>query len=313
MKILVTGGTGLIGSELIPLLIEKGHEVVLTSRDPNRALQRFPVSVRGQLSIAAWKGWQEVFPREVLRGVEAVFHLMGENIGGGRWTEARKGELSASRVASTEQLVQQLPDTVKSFICASAIGIYPPDGRMCDEHFDLARSTGPSGFLEALARQWEAAAMLAQNEKRRAVCLRFGVVLGRGGLLERVIPLYKFGLGGPLGSGTQLLPWVHVVDAARAASWVLHTSAVSGPVNVVGPECVSLRRFSADLAHQLGRPHFFRVPGVCVRLVMGEQADLVLGSHHVVPAVLRDGGFNWLYETHRAALESLLTTSLGDR
>lgn len=312
MKVLITGGTGLIGSELVPLLVEKGHEVWLTSREPERALRRFSPSVASRLHAVPWKGWQERFPEQALDGVETVFHLMGENIGGGRWTERRKAELTASRVASTKELVSKLPDTVTSFICASAVGIYPADGRMCDESFDLNRHPRSGGFLETLAREWEEAASLAKAPTRRVVTLRFGVVLGRGGMLDRLVPLYKLGLGGPLGSGAQLLPWVHVVDVARAAAWVLNHSEVSGPVNVVGPESVSLKRFSSDLAQILGRPHFLRVPAVCARLGMGEQADLVLGSHLIVPGVLRDGGFSWLYETHRGALASLLTSAGED-
>lgn len=312
MKVLITGGTGLIGSELIPLLVEKGHDVWLTSRNPERALQRFSSAVASRLHVLKWSGWEERFPEQALKGVETVFHLQGENIGSSRWTEKRKAELAASRVASTRELVSRLPDEVTSFICASAVGIYPADGRFCDESFDPNLETGLTGFLQTLTREWEEAASAAETPTRRAVTLRFGVVLGRGGMLDRLVPLYKLGLGGPVGAGTQLLPWVHVVDVARAAVWVLNHSEVKGPVNVVGPESVSFRRFSSDLAQILGRPHFLRVPAFCARVGMGEQADLVLGSHFVVPGVLRDGGFTWLYETHRAALESLLTSGGED-
>jgi len=300
MRILVTGGTGFLGQRLLASLRAKGNELVVTSRDAARARAKLGDDVRA----FRWDYHREPFPAEALAGVEAVYHLMGENIAAGRWTARRKRELTGSRITSTHKLVAALPDTVTDFLCASAIGVYPGDS---NAPFDEATALpAPETFMTHLCADWEAEAAQAASPSRRVVSMRIGLVFGETGMLAPLVPLYKAGLGGPIGNGKQQLPWVHVEDLVAMMEFVLAHRELTGPVNLVGPEPVPLEEFSRTLAAVLRRPHLFRVPAAAIKLALGEASALLLSSYNILPKKLTDAGFSFTYPNHRAAVEAVV-------
>ena len=230
MKILVTGATGFIGRQVVLHLRDRGHEILVLTRDTQNAPVRLPIAC----PIFPWKGADQPPPREALAGVDAVVHLAGENIIN-RWTSSRKKEIIKSRVESTRQLIvamQGLSHKPKVLVCASAIGFYGDRG---DESLDESVEPG-EGFLSDLCRQWEEAARTAEKSGIRVVSLRIGVVLGHdGGALQPMLPPFRMGFGGRVGSGKQWMSWIHVRDLAGLILHVIDTDSVQGPVNAVSP------------------------------------------------------------------------------
>jgi uncharacterized protein (TIGR01777 family) len=230
-------------------------------------------------------------------------HLSGANLAGRRWTAAYKDEISASRVVPTHALAKLLaglkskPDVL---VCASAIGIY---GNRGDEELSEASVPG-SGFLPDLCVAWEEAAQPAQDAGIRVVRLRFGVVLSpQGGALKQMLPIFRAGLGGRLGSGRQWISWIALPDVIRVIEFVIGTRNISGPVNVVAPNPVTNLEFTRSLAGSLRRPAALPVPGFALRLAFGEMAEAtILQSERVVPARLSAAGFNFEYPKLEAAL-----------
>lgn len=299
-RTLVTGATGFLGRRLVAALEARGHAVVVTSRDAERARE----SLGGSVACFGWDYRSEPFPARALEGVESVYHLMGESIASFRWTPSKKEALRGSRIDSTHALAAALPDSVRDFLCASAIGIYPGDTH---EPFDEDTPLPPPrAFLPRLCHDWEAAAAAAATPSRRVANLRIGLVLGESGMLAPLVPLYRLGLGGPVGDGRQRLPWVHVDDLIEMMLFVRSHRELEGPVNLVGPEPVALETFSRTLARIVHRPHLFRVPAALVRIALGEAATLLLASYDVRPAKLTKSGFAFRYPTHEAALESVV-------
>ena len=300
MRILVTGATGFLGRRLVGSLLRAGNDVVVTSRDTGRARDRFGEPVQA----VGWDYHREPFPAAALEGVSVVYHLMGENIGTGRWTRNKKQELRGSRIQSTQKLVVALTDDVTDFLCASAIGIYPGDSY---ERFDEASQLdSPMSFMTRLCADWEAAASEAETPTRRRVSMRIGLVLGEAGMLARLVPLYRLGLGGLLADGTQQIPWVHIDDLVAMLDFVLSHRELTGPVNLVAPEPVSLGDLSRTLASILKRPHILRVPGFVLRAAMGEASEMILSSYNVLPSKLLRSGFDFRYRSYESALESVV-------
>jgi uncharacterized protein (TIGR01777 family) len=325
VRTVVTGGHGFIGSALLPALWSKGHEVALLARDPQRAraqlqhrLDRTPWLDRvGDLEIAPWSGADLKAVAGAMHGAQAVIHLAGESIAEGRWTSARKEVLRSSRIATTQNLAAQLPSSVEHFLCASAVGIYPQPAvgasldeaqRLCEESFMPPDSTrGSLPFLEQLAWDWEQAALSAANSGLpRVVRMRIGIVLGREGFLQKLAPIYRLGLGGPVGSGTNWIPWIQVEDLVAAMVWILERHDLQGAVNLVGPQPVTMATLSAELARQLHRPHVLRVPEFAVRLGLGEKAFLATASCAAKPSALLASGFRFQYEECSSALAKSL-------
>jgi uncharacterized protein (TIGR01777 family) len=244
---------------------------------------------------------------ERLEGITAAVHLSGANLAGRRWTSAYKDEISASRVTPTHalaKLLASLRSKPEVLVCASAIGIY---GNRGDEQLSEASMPG-SGFLPYLCVAWEKAAQPALDAGIRVVHLRFGVVLSpQGGALKQMLPVFRAGLGGRLGSGRQWISWVALPDVIRVIDFVLQTKSMSGPVNVVAPNPVTNLEFTRSLAGALRRPAALRVPGFALRLAFGEMADAtILQSERVVPARLSAAGFNFEYPKLDAALRAIL-------
>src|SRR5262245_23383894 len=295
MNVVITGSSGLIGSALIPLLTRNGHTI--------RRL------VRGARDggAARWNPDAGSLDDGVLAGADAVVHLAGETIATGRWTAAKKARIRDSRVRGTALLTRGLVALDRKptvFISASAVGIY---GNRGDEVIDEWSAPG-HGFLAEVCSQWEAATRPAADAGKRVVNCRMGVVLsGTGGALAKMLPVFRLGLGGVMGSGRQYMSWISIDDVVGAIQHLLLSEIVVGPVNVVAPNPVSNREFTKTLGGVLRRPTSLRVPAFAVRLGLGEVADeLLLASTRAQPLRLIASGYQFRYPALEGALRHLL-------
>jgi len=248
---------------------------------------------------------------EPLEGLDAAIHLSGASVAAHRWTQAWKREMWASRVGSTQALVwtfAALRQPPKALLLASAAGIY---GNRGDELLD-ERSAPGKGFLADLCQEWEAAARPANQAGIRVVHLRFGVVLaGTGGALDKMLPLFRLGLGGRLGSGRQWMSWIGLEDAVGATLFAMDTAAMAGPINVTSPEPVTNAEFTRALGRAVHRPAILPAPVFALRLALGAMTDeALLASARVVPARLQGAGFQFAHPTLDSALGAALGSSL---
>jgi hypothetical protein len=298
MRILMGGASGLMGRALAARLAAGGHSIVRL--------------VRGGASGSGEIGWEPGAGRIDAAGVsdaapEAAIHLSGENIASGRWTAARKARIRASRVDSTRLLAETLAGPARpprALLVASAVGFYGDRG---DELLEETSAPG-TGFLAELCQAWEAAADPARRAGIRVVHLRMGLVASRaGGGLAKMLPPFRLGLGGPVGSGRQYLPWIAIDDALAAFEHVLMSDALAGPVNVVSPEPIRQREFARTLGRALHRPAMVPLPAFAARVALGEMAGpLLLHSARVVPKRLLESGFEFRYGRLDDALAHLL-------
>jgi uncharacterized protein (TIGR01777 family) len=298
-KILISGASGLIGTSLIRA--SGANQISLTRLvRKSRPESQQEICWSPQSSPAMADAAQ-------LEGFDAVIHLSGANIGAHRWTAAYKREIVESRVQSTHalaQLLAGLKNPPRAFLCASATGIY---GNRGDEI--LTESSAPgSGFLAETCVQWEAAAQPAKDAGIRVVHLRFGAGLSlEGGALAKLLPIFRMGLGGKLGSGKQWMSWMSLPDVVSAIFHIIQEAQLSGPVNMVSPILVTNAEFTRTLANVLHRPAIFPVPAFALRIVVGEMADeAVLASTRVLPARLAETGFHFQHARLALALETLL-------
>jgi uncharacterized protein (TIGR01777 family) len=300
MNIVVAGGTGFIGSSLLPLLRRAGHEVVVLTRDPERAPPTPGVT------RVRWDGVTQGEWTVFVQGADAVINLAGESIGGGRWTSSRKERIVASRVNATRALLEAIRRGEKGpslFISSSAVGYYGPveSGEVAEDH------PPGSGFLADVCRLWEQEALAVGELGPRVVILRTGVVIGeKGGALERMLLPFRLFAGGPLGSGRQWFPWVHGDDVAGVILFALGNAALTGPVNLVAPETADMRSFCAALGRALSRPSWLPVPAMALRAALGEMADMILTGQRVVPAKLLALGYQFRYPALAPALASVV-------
>lgn len=289
-KIAVTGASGLIGSALVAQLKSDGHEV--------QKIVRRPVRTADEVSWNPIKGEIDL---QSLEGVDAIFHLAGAGVGDKRWTAAYRSEILNSRLLGTTTIAtacEQLQPDV--FISASAIGYYGETGDRAVTETDR----GGSDFLSVVCREWEAVADLAPSI--RTIKLRTGLVLDpTGGALGRMIPLFKFGLGGKLGSGKQWWSWITLHDQIRAMIFLMN-SKIEGAVNLTAPNPVTNQEFTAALAMALKRPAIFPAPAFALRAVLGGFSTEVLGSKRVIPKVLVDNKFEFDYPHVSSALTTLV-------
>lgn len=294
MRIVISGASGLIGSALVRELTAGGHEVLRLSRGG------------GAPGTVPWDPAAGRLDPRALEGVEAVVHLAGENIAGGRWTPARKAAIRDSRLRSTDLLaraVAGLERPPRVFVSASALGFYGDRG---DER--LTESSPPGrGFLADVCREWEGASAPAEAAGLRVVHIRIGLVLARqGGALAEMLLPFRLGLGGPLGSGRQWWSWITLDDVVGAFRHALVDESVRGPVHGVAG-AVTNRDFTRTLCRVLRRPMFLPVPRVALRLLMGEMADaLLLASARLEPGRLRDTGYRFRDPELEPALRRLL-------
>ncbi len=303
-RVLLSGATGLIGGRLTGSLTADGVAVRALSRRPERAGEQ---DSRGVENVG-WDGLR--VSAELLAGCDAVVHLSGEPVFGGRLSPARRRQILTSRVESTRSFVEALAALAPEarpevFAVASAVGYYGSRG---DEPLDEGAASG-DGFLAEVCRQWEEAARAAQAHGTRVVSLRFGIVLAReGGALALMALPFRLGLGGRLGDGRQWVPWVHVDDAVGLIRAALRDPAYRGPVNVVAPQPVRNAELTSALGRVLRRPTLLPVPSAALRLALGELSDELLGSRRVVPGVASERGFDFRYTELEAALAAELSS-----
>jgi len=297
MRVLVTGSSGLIGQALCSYLTEAEHQVVRAVRRP----------IRPDEFAVRWDPEAGTMDAGELEGVDAVVNLAGAGIGDNRWSEARRRVLVESRTRSTALLAAVLSGLDRKprvLLSASAIGIY---GQRADEVLTEQSSPG-SDFLASLCVRWENETALAAEAGIRVVCARTGLVLSRhGGALDKLLPLFKFGLGGKLGSGAQWWSWITLEDQIRALAWLLEND-VQGPVNLTAPNPVTNREFTQVLSTVLSRPAWLSVPRFGPRLLLGsELADaLLFTSARVLPSVLESSGFAFSHATLGEGLRHVL-------
>lgn len=295
MRTLVTGGTGFVGRPLVARLAEP----TLLSRDVHKAKAEFP-SAR----VFRWNPEAEEPPAEAFDGVEAVIHLAGDPVAEGRWNAEKKRRIRDSRVLGTRRLVaalERLPVRPKVLVSASAIGYYGSRG---DEVLDDSAISGRD-FLAEVCLAWEQEALAAQNLGLRVACPRIGLVLGpRGGALAKILPLFRFGLGGRLGSGRQWMSWIHLDDLVGLLLAAAGDDRWTGPFNAVSPHPVTNADFTRSLARVVRRPALFPAPEFMLRLGIGQFASILLASQRCVPRVAEERGYRFQFPEIEGALRA---------
>jgi uncharacterized protein (TIGR01777 family) len=305
VRIFVTGGTGLIGKNLVRQLLSDGHECVVLTRDPQRARARLPEAAQLVVGDAVARGpWMQ----EVSRS-QAVIHLAGAGIFEKRWTAAFKEQIRASRVESARRLaeaIRQAQNRPQVHLQASAVGYYGPRG---DEELEENGSPG-SDFLARVAVEWEGAAQEIAQLGPRVVLVRFGVVLAPDeGALPQLVRPFRLWVGGPVGSGRQWVSWIHIADLVEILRWLLGREDAQGVFNGTAPHPCTNREMARTIGQILRRPSFFRTPTWVLRLALGEVADVVCTGQRVIPKRLLDMGYSYRFPTIEAALRDLLCRS----
>ena len=300
--VLITGATGFIGSRLVQALNSAGHDVIVLARDPARAAALLP-------PFRLITGLSQITDET---RIDAVVNLAGEPIANGLWTVAKRHRILASRLRMTGnvvRLIRRLKAKPSVLVSASAIGWY---GNRDDERLTEAESGRPS-FGNSICGDWERAATQAERFGVRVVRLRIGLVLGtEGGMLASMLPPFEYGLGGPIGSGTQWMSWISRDDVVRLIAHAIATPSLKGPVNATAPEPVRNADFTHELGRALHRPAFLAIPAAPLRWLTGDLADeLLLGGRRVIPQKALASGFIFRHETLRSALAAMLGAPNG--
>jgi len=307
MKIVIAGGTGFLGRPLTDALIRDGHDIVVLSRGSSGSDRREKSAAR----MVSWDPNGEPGPwAGEITGAHAVINLAGESIAGRRWSGAQKQRILDSRVRATRSLATAIraaaaPPSV--FVSGSAVGYYGPLGA------EQAAEDHPAGndFLAHVCEQWEQEAVRASSDRTRVVRVRTGIVLEKdGGALPQMLPPFRFGAGGPVGSGRQYWPWIHRDDWIALVRWTIATPAAGGAINATGPHPVTNATFARALGRAMHRPAFMPAPGFALKLLLGEMADgLLLSGQNAVPKKALQAGFRFRYEIVDDALRAIFKTS----
>lgn len=300
MKTLVIGATGLIGRNLCRFLAADGHSVAAVSRS---LIEPKGLAIS---EIHQWDTQAGPLPLAALSGVDAVVNLAGEPIDARRWSDQQKKRIRDSRVITTRNIVDGLRSVARKptvFVSGSAVGFY---GNRGDEPLEETSAAG-KGFMSEVCQEWEGEAASAGELGIRVVQVRTGVVLStEGGALKKMSAPFKLGLGGPLGSGKQWFPWIHIDDIAGIFQHAIVNGSLAGPVNGVAPHPVTNSDFTREFARALGRPAFLPVPEIGLKVLMGEMAEVLVGSQRVLPKAALDSGYEFRYPQLARALADLL-------
>jgi uncharacterized protein (TIGR01777 family) len=304
-RVIIAGGSGFVGRRLVRRLHARKDLVTVLSRNPMAARAVLPEGVR----IAGYTPNEEGPWFDEIAHTDAVVSLAGEPVVGVRWSDAKKKEFEASRIGSNEMLVKAIEHTAekhrpKVVIGASGVGYYGPHGP--DEEVD---ETTPAGrdFMALLAQRWEAALARVTSLGPRVVHARLGIVLGRGGgAIEKMARPFRMHVGGPVGSGQQIIPWVHIDDVCGLVTLAIDNEEVKGPINVVAPSPVNMDRFAEAMGIILHRKSYLRVPEGAVRALFGEGADPLLTGQRALPKAAEKLGYEFEYADLLRALESVL-------
>lgn len=298
MKIVLAGGSGFIGQKLTDILLGKGHEIVILTRNDKQP--------SGKLTFVKWLK-EGTAPENEITNADVFINLAGVSINDGRWNADHQKQIYNSRMKATDELlriIEVLPKKPSVLINASAIGIYPASVNAVYTEDSLETA---NDFLGKTVSDWESKAKQAEVHAIRTVFMRFGVVLGNeGGALPLMVLPYKLFVGGTVGSGEQWVSWVHVIDVVRAISFAIENDNLSGPVNVTSPFSLQMKDFGRAISAVLHRPHWIPVPSFAMKLVLGQKSALVLEGQHVVPKVLLEEGFEFKFPSLHSALEDLL-------
>lgn len=299
MKILVTGATGFVGQVVVAQLIAQKHEVVILTRNVAKAA----IVLGSECKYFQWADTNVQAPKEAFQGVDGVINLMGENIGGRKWSLEQKKVIYNSRIDGTARLVDTMASLEKKpsvFVSASAIGVYGPRGpEELTENSELGND-----FLAHVCKDWEEEALRAQTLGIRVGIIRTGVVLGRnGGVLDRMLPIFKKGLGGPMGEGNQFMSWIHIEDLASMYIEVIMNQSISGIHNGTAPYPASNTDFTKALGKVLKKPTAFRAPKFILKTALGEMSTLVLDGQKVLPVKFKSENFRYKYPTLDMALK----------
>jgi len=301
VNVLIAGGTGFLGSRIVPVLEQGGANVTILTRK-----QTNPVDAHGRRYVC-WDGRSIDALEKEICSAELVVNLSGASIGAGRWTAKRKRILRESRILTTHAIVDAISRNSPRpsvFLNMSAVGFYGE----CGENPVTEGHPPGNDFLAVLCREWEEAAMRAAAFGVRVLIPRMAVVVATGGgVLPRFLLPYRMYLGGALGPGTQWFPWVHIDDAVEAILFALRTVTIEGAFNVVSPGRVTMMEFATSLGQALHRPHFFRVPAWMLSLALGEMAQIILVSQKVLPQVLQRHGFQFQYSPLQSAFAEVFS------
>jgi uncharacterized protein len=296
MRVAIAGGTGFLGSVLVRLLEESGHEAIILTRRPETS---------GDFRMVGYLT-EDAKPEQELGEIDAFVNLAGTSINAGRWTERRKQDILSSRIMATDEVVRIIrsmknkPDVL---VNASAVGLYPTSETA------IYNEESPSGndFLADVVKTWEHRAAEAGKEGVRTVYMRFGVILGKAeGALPLISLPYRLYAGGTVGSGRQWISWIHVLDAARAILFAIEEESVTGAVNTVAPNPLRMKEFGRTVGRVLGRPHVLPVPAFALRAALGEKSKLVLEGQRVAPSKLGFHGFRFRFPDAEEALRDIL-------
>ena len=300
MRVLITGATGFIGGHLCRRLAAAQHEVIVLTRDPDSAARRVKVEARA----FQWLPAVSLPPPEAFQDVDAVVNLLGENIAG-RWSKARKRAIMDSRVVGTRNLIaamERVEKKPKVLVSASAVGYYTVHA---DEEITEDSPAG-TGFLAEVCKCWENEATKAEQLGLRVVRLRNAMVLGHGGVLSGMLPIFRIGIGGPLGRGDQWWPWIHIDDVVELLLHAITKPALAGAVNASSPQPVRQKEFARALAKLIRRSALLRTPSLLLSLALGEFAAELLASRRVMPKRALDTGYEFRFPELGPALRDVL-------
>ncbi|MFC0273828.1 TIGR01777 family oxidoreductase [Metabacillus herbersteinensis] len=297
MKIVIAGGTGFVGKHITDFFIQNGHDVFILTRSKKQSSQK-------QLHFVQWLT-DDADPTKALEGADTFINLAGKSIND-RWTSETKKQILESRISTTKamyEIVEKLESKPSVYINASAVGIY---GTSLNDTFTEQSTKTGTDFLAETVKKWEAEAEKIQTLGVRTVYTRFGIVLGEGGALPKMVQPYKLYAGGTVGSGNQWISWIHVKDLVRLIEFIIKTETISGPINATTPYPVSMKEFGQTIGQFLGRPHWIPAPAFALKAMLGEMSILVLEGQKVIPAKALENDFNFSYSHLDEALSNIL-------
>lgn len=300
MRVIITGGTGLIGKALCTALVNDQHSVIALSRNPDKS-----IGLLSGVRLEQWDGKTAAGWGALVDGADAIINLAGEGIADGRWSKERKKSIRESRInagLAVMEAIKQATNKPKVLLQASAVGYYGPHGN------ELVTEETAMGndFLAKVCHDWEASTVSATPMGVRRAVLRTGVVLSRqGGALPKMAMPFKFFAGGPVGNGKQWLPWIHIDDEVRAIQFLLNQAEASGPFNLSAPNPVTNKEFGQTLGKVMGRPALAPAPAIAMKTIFGEMATVLLDGQRAVPNRLQALGFTFTYPTLEEALRNL--------
>lgn len=301
-KVILTGATGLIGSNLIKDLLKSNYNVIAIVRDINKSKDRFPSKVE----LIQWDFKSKNINLEILENSSSIIHLAGAGVFSKRWNESFKNEIYSSRVDSTKLLVEiisKLNQKPESFVVASGVGYYGNRGN----ELLTEDSVAGNDFLAKVCVDWESAASKVNDLGIRWASIRTGIVLSKqDGALKKMLPPFKLFIGGPLGSGGQYFPWIHIKDIVGIYQFTIENSKCFGPLNAAAPQTITMKEFSKVLGKVLNRPSFFPVPEFILKIVLGESASDIVSSQRISSEKIIQKGYSYKFPNLNDALYDLL-------